>query len=82
MLGVDAKVLAKILASRLRRVVTNLVMEDQCGLMPGRGTHMNLRRLSHVMHSVQDSETAMAVAALDIEKAFDTLGRDYLWEVL
>ena len=35
MLGVDAKILAKIMATRLRTVVTPLVSEDQCGFMPG-----------------------------------------------
>ena len=51
-----------------------LVLADQCGFVPGRGTHMNLRRLSHVIHSVDGSDLDAALVALDIEKAFDTLG--------
>ena len=78
LLGVDTK----ILATRLRTVVTHLVMEDQCGFMPGHGTHMTLRRLSNIMCAVQDQEMDAALAALDIEKAFDMLGWDYLWEAL
>ena len=61
-------------------MVTSLVTQDQYGFMPGRVTQMNLWRSAHVMHSVQEVEAAMALAALDIEKAFDTLDWGYLWK--
>ncbi|KAJ1123979.1 hypothetical protein NDU88_002443 [Pleurodeles waltl] len=54
MLNVDVKLLAKVLAMRIRQVVTHLVGRDQCGFIPGMGTHMNLRRLSHVMHETRE----------------------------
>ena len=34
------------------------------------------------MHETQDQEMEAAFVALDVEKAFNTLGWDYLWEVL
>ena len=81
MQGVDTKILSKVLVNSLHRLVPGLVHVYQCGFVPGRGTHMNLRRLSHVMHMVDGSDLETALVALDIEKAFDTLGWAYLWEV-
>ncbi|KAJ1198305.1 hypothetical protein NDU88_002147 [Pleurodeles waltl] len=72
MLNVDVKLLAKVLASRLSRVVTHLVQGDQCGFIPGRGTHMNIQRLTHILHETRDSTFPAALVALDMEKAFDT----------
>ena len=43
---------------------------------------MNLRRLTHVQHSTDGVDGAGALVALDIEKTFNTLGWEYLWEVL
>ena len=43
---------------------------------------MNLRRLTHVQRSTDNVNNAGALVALDIEKAFNTLGWSYLWEVL
>ncbi|KAJ1142660.1 hypothetical protein NDU88_008973 [Pleurodeles waltl] len=43
-LNTDVKLLAKVLVLGLGRVITHLVHKDQCSFVPGRGTHMNLRR--------------------------------------
>lgn len=53
LLNVDAKVLAKILAIRLNKVITALTHPDQTGFMPGRGTDINIRRL-HIHIEVAD----------------------------
>ena len=44
--------------------------------------NMNLRRLTHIMHMILDQEMEAALVALDIEKTFDTLGWDYMRELL
>ncbi|KAJ1125109.1 hypothetical protein NDU88_003547 [Pleurodeles waltl] len=82
MLNVDVKLLAKVLASRLSRVVTHLVQSDQCGFIPWMGTHMNIRRLAHRLHEIRGSVFPAALVALDMEKAFNMLSWEYLWEVM
>lgn len=46
LLNVDAKLLIKILARQLNKVITALVHADQSGFMPGRGNNINIGRLS------------------------------------
>ncbi|KAJ1123023.1 hypothetical protein NDU88_001496 [Pleurodeles waltl] len=43
---------------------------------------MNIRRLAHVLHKTFDSAFPTALVALDMEKAFNTLSWEYLWEVM
>lgn len=43
--NVDAKILAKVLALHLKKVITALVHPDQTGLMLGKGTDINSHRL-------------------------------------
>lgn len=45
LLNVDAKILTKVLALRLNKVILTLIHEDQTRFMPGKGLDINLRRL-------------------------------------
>lgn len=44
LLGVDVKILSKIVANRLERVVTDIVNADQTGFIKGRTSSNNKRR--------------------------------------
>lgn len=44
LLNVDAKILAKVLVTRLNAVILSLMHGDQTGFMPGKGTDINLRK--------------------------------------
>ncbi|KAJ1136374.1 hypothetical protein NDU88_002791 [Pleurodeles waltl] len=73
MLGVDVKILAKALATRLGGVVTLLVHRDQCCFMPGIETQVTLWKQSHVLHLVADGELEASLITLDSEKASSTI---------
>ncbi|KAJ1158704.1 hypothetical protein NDU88_011392 [Pleurodeles waltl] len=78
----DTKFQAKALARHLGGVVTHLVHDAQFSFIAGSGAQITLWRLPHVLHSVAGMDLAAVVVALDTEKVFDTLGLDYLWEML
>lgn len=71
LLNVDAKMVTKILANWLNLVILSLIHGDQTGLMPGKGTDINLRRLYTNISQVTSAESQGVVSSLYAEKAFD-----------
>ena len=82
LLNVEAKVLAKVLASRLVGVITDLVHADQSGFMPRRSTMLNLRRLNAVMGKISNLEEDAVILSLDAKMAFDSIEWSYMLAVL
>lgn len=81
LINVDAKILAKLLANRITPLMTHLVLPDQSGFVPTRGTSHNLRTLFVVLQDIDPDSNAAAIF-LDATKAFDSLEWDYLAYVL
>lgn len=50
LINVDAKILAKILANRLSKVLEEIVHVNQTGFMPRKGTDIYLRCLSFIIY--------------------------------
>uniref|UniRef100_A0A3Q1F1B9 Reverse transcriptase domain-containing protein n=1 Tax=Acanthochromis polyacanthus TaxID=80966 RepID=A0A3Q1F1B9_9TELE len=59
--NVDNKILSKILALRLEKVVNSIVDADQTGFIRGRNSYHNTRRLFHIIHYLNTSKTSGAV---------------------
>ena len=85
MLNTDYKILAKVIATRLRQVVRQLVHADQHAFVPGRAIHEAIDILEACCVSCQQQPTEddpPVALMLDFAKAYDTIERDYLLEVL
>ena len=82
LLNSDVKVLAKVLALRLQKVILHLIHRDQAGFMPGRSTYDNIRRLYLHIHRAEARKKGGLVLSLDVLKAFDTVNWSFLWEAM
>ena len=55
---------------------------DQTGFIQNRQTQDNIRRTLHVMAHITQNKTSAILISLDEEKAFDSVGWDYLFQVM
>lgn len=78
----DVKILAKVLAGRLRKIIHKIVHQDQTGFIPNRATSMNIRRVFLNLQIPTDNMGSRAVMLLDVVKAFDSVEWEYIWRVL
>jgi hypothetical protein len=82
LLQVDYKIYAKILVSRLKRKISNIISPAQLGFVPGRV----ITEASHLLKLTQayldETNEEGLILALDWEKAFDRASWDYYHQAL
>ena len=76
--NVDYKILAKVLAIRLKRVIHLLINEDQAGFMKGRSASDVLRAIDDVIEYTDKNKMPGILLALDYSKAFDKLSKEFM----
>ena len=83
LLNTDYKILAKVLAFRLKRVLPSVIHEDQSGFISGR--YMigeNIRLFIDVLHYFKVNDIPGLVLSIDFEKAFDKVEWEFLYFVM
>lgn len=76
------KVYERILETRLRAQVDDLLSESQCGFRPGRGTVDQIAALRLFLEKSWEHNIDQYICFLDLEKAFDRVPRGKIWSVL
>lgn len=84
LLNSDYKIYTRVFALRLRPRLAELVHSSQAGFVPGRTIHTTIDTFLAAQRLTRDSpESARAVCVmLDFAKAYDSLSRPFLLEVL
>ena len=82
LLTTDYKLIAKTMANRLKLVLNDLIHEDQKGFMKGRNIGCNIRTIIDLIEYSEVKDIPGSIVLLDIEKAFDTVEHNFLFEVL
>lgn len=82
LLNIDYKILTKILAKRLEKVLPNLVHSDQTGFVNGRYIGQNIRLLNDIMEYTDIKKLPGIFLFVDFEKAFDTIEWSFISKTL
>ena len=82
LLNTDYKIMAKALANRLSSVLDKLIDEDQVGYLKGRNIASVIRNIDDVIEYMNATNKAGYLLALDYQKAFDTISKEFILESL
>lgn len=82
LLNVDYKIISKILATRLRKVLHKIINIDQTCSVAGRTILDNAHLLRNIQDYVDQKNMGAAFVSLDQQKAFDRVDWGYLQQVL
>ena len=73
LMNVDHKVIAKMLANRLKPVLKDLIAKHQSGYMEGRFIGNNIRTMIDVIQHCDFEDIPAIMVSIDFEKCFDTI---------
>jgi hypothetical protein len=96
LLCTDYKILAGVLAERLKPVLSKVIGPSQKGGVPKRSLFNSLSLFRDVMARVDElnkepetknnpskfKKKCAAIVSIDLEKAYDLVQREYLWEIM
>ena len=82
LLNCDYKTAAKAVATRMKRVLPDIISNDQTGFLKGRSIGENVRLLNSVISYAEQQNVPGMLLFIDFEKAFDTLEWKFLEKTL
>lgn len=82
LLNQDYKLIAKALAARMKKHLTNIIHSDQTGFINDRYIGENITRILNIMEYAEEEHTAAVIMSIDYEKAYDSVEWKYMYKVL
>ena len=78
LLNQDYKLLAKLIAERIKISLPYLINEDQSGFIKGRYIGKNITSLLDILHYTEANDIPALLISIDFEKAFDKLEWNFI----
>jgi len=82
LLNTDYKILAKVLALRISKVIGKVINTDQSGYIKGRYIGDNIRTVADIIHFIKIRKLDGLILLIDFEKAFDSVNWSFMNKVL
>ncbi|MGL4388826.1 MAG: reverse transcriptase domain-containing protein [Brevinema sp.] len=82
LLSIPFKIYERALEVRLRKHIEETLEESQAGFRPGRSCQDWIFSLRQILEKINNRDKQIFICAIDMEKAFDTIKREKIWEVL
>jgi hypothetical protein len=82
LLNADYKILAKVAAKKMQRVIPYIINSDQSGCIKGRSTFSNIRSIFDIINYAEDENMGGILTFIDFEKAFDMVKWKFMFKCL
>ncbi|CAI5473992.1 unnamed protein product [Closterium sp. Yama58-4] len=82
LLNFTYKVLARVMADRMKRVLHQVISPEQCGFLPGRSLSDAVALVVDIIDVAKNEKADWYLLLVDFQKAFDSVLRDFLFQVL
>ena len=83
LLSIAGKAIARILLDRIvKHVANDFLPESQCGFRNNRGTSDMVFTLRQIQEKCREQQLGLYITFVDLTKAFDTVNRPALWDLL
>ena len=82
LINVDAKIISKVIAARVKNVLPNIIHHNQTGYVKDRYTGETVRSIFNIMEFTDYENIPGILIFIDFRKAFDTLEWHYLFSCL
>ena len=82
LLNSDYRAYARVLASRLGPVLSSIIDPHQTAFLPGRHIGENILLAQALPRALSHANAGAVSVACDFRKAYDTVGRDYLYQAM
>ncbi|CAI5982803.1 unnamed protein product [Closterium sp. NIES-65] len=76
------KLLAKVMANRIKLVLPRVISDKQFGFLPGRSLADAVSLVADVIDAAEEEDEDWLLLLVDFQKAYDSVSRDYLFKTL
>ncbi|CAI5461394.1 unnamed protein product [Closterium sp. Yama58-4] len=82
LLNFTYKILAKVLAERMKKVLHRVISPDQYGFIPGRRLTDGVALVADIIDAAKNKSEDWFLLLVDFQKAFDSVSRGFIFQVL